>query len=439
MPLNKKIYYSLILSIFLIINIFSNNVISDDNEINDLSICIPNSEELTEYSKTVWIRGVWHYFNLSLNEEVDQILIIFFHDLNPPNSYNRDETNYYKWEYNQENWIDIQHNYRYIQEEYCYHESDFYSFYIGIDQYAKNGNWTLEISSNDKILSSRHIYVGKAVTSISLKSIPLTIQAEPFTDGYYRSIGKFTVENEGNMPLELTVDYGKYRDIFSTINLDGIFKTNQIGKYTVLLHSRSTWPPGILKIESSEISLKGEALYIIPPKKTVNIIESSVAAGLPIDIYIGHLDYEIESLAGDITFQYIKNIDIRHGEKKTIYTYVSGNGEVTIDITAKNLRILKIMSNGVEQNTPFKLITTNTSEYPISITVISNEPNSTAYLYYDLEAGGEHKTFRTTIDVGSPLPTKKTYPDLFIYQIFIISCIIILVAYLILNQIKHRR
>ncbi len=438
--IDKKNWLALIILVSIIINFFPVSIVSGNNaKVTDLLIHVPNSQQLTQHNRPVWIRGVWHYINITLNNDIDEISIIFYYGNNPQSFDEKDETNYYKWEHDQKNWEDIQHGSKYIKEEYCYHQSGFFSFYIGIDQYAEVGNWTLEILVNGKLSSSRQIYVGKAVTAISLKTIPVTIRAEPFEEGYYKSEEKFTVENKGNMPLTLKIDYGKYSDIFSTVNLDGIFKPNQVGKYSILLNSRSTWPPGVLKIESGEISLIGEALYIIPPKEMVNLIESNVASGLPIDLYIGHLGYELESLAGDITFQYIKNLDISHNEVKDIYVYISGNGQVTIDITSKNLVILKILSGGVEVNTPFTFKSTNTSEYPIAVRVRSNRPNSTAYLYYDLESSGEHKKFTTKINVGSPLPKKRYSPDLLIIQIFTLSCVIILMIYLIYSQIRIRR
>lgn len=438
--INKKNLLLLIAVVSILLNFFPVNIaLGDSTRITDLSIHIPNSQQLTQHGKPVWIRGVWHYINITLDNNIDEILVIFYYGNNPNILDEKDETNYYKWEYTQKIWGDMQHDSTYINEEYCYHESRFFSFYIGIDQYAKIGNWTLEILLDDKLSSSRQIYVGKAVTALSLKTIPVTIRAEPFIEGYYKSEGKFTVENEGNMPLTLKVDYGKYSDIFSTVNLDEILKPNQVSKYSILLNSRPTWPPGILKIQSNDITLTGEALYIIPPKEMVNLIESNVASGLPIDLYIGHLGYELESLAGDITFQYTKNLDIRHDEIKNIYVYISGNGQVTVDITGKNVAVLKISSGGTEINTPFTFKSTNASEYPIAIRIRSNRPNSTAYLYYDLESGGEHKKFTTKIDVGSPLPKKRYSPDLWIIQMFTLSCIIILMVYLIYSQIRTRK
>lgn len=439
--LSKKHCLPLLFFMMLTINLCS--IItssSDDTQLIDLSIHIPATEPITKYGNPTWIRGLWHYVNITLDSEISKVSIVFYHDNSPIGSDDRDETNYYEWEYNYGVWNDVQHTSKYIEENYCTHDVGFYSFYIGIDQYAEIGNWSLELYTDNEKLLSRYVYVDKAVTSLTLKSIPVTIWAEPFTEEYYTSEEGFTIGNEGNVPLRISVNYGDYRDILSTIDFSETLKPGQTAKYWILLHSRSSWEPGKLTIEAGEASVNGDVLYIIPPKRVVNLIESNLSLGLPIILEIGHIGYRLESLAGDITFQYVRNVDIYYDEVKDIFAYISGNGDVTVNINSANLRILNIFSGGVEVETPFTVRSTNTSEYPIAVRVKGIRANTTAYLYYDLETGGEHNTFTTTIDVGPPKPIEETEFDLaLVMELLIISCIIIVIVYMIFAQIRHKK
>ncbi|MCK5260775.1 MAG: hypothetical protein KAJ44_01170, partial [Thermoplasmatales archaeon] len=266
--LSKKRCLTLILLFVLTINLSSLITRSvNEVQVEDLLMYIPNSEPRSKYDKPVLIRGIWHYVNITLNSEISEVSIVFYYGETPLGSDDRNETNYYMWKYDHGSWEDLQHNSKYINESYCHYDSEFYSFYIGIDQYANLGNWTLKLLAYDEQLLSQQIYVDNAVTSIVLKSIPAIIEVEPFTEDYYISNEKFTVENKGNVPLRLSVSYGKYKNIFSTLDFIETLKPNEMRKYSILLHSRSTWKPGILTIKAGEASIRGHVQNIIPPKE----------------------------------------------------------------------------------------------------------------------------------------------------------------------------
>ncbi len=433
----KKRYLTLIVLGFLTINICS-IMGSVEAENVDLVIHVPTGEPRTQYGKPQWICGIWHYTNVTLNSETDRISIVFYNGDTPLDLDNRNETNYYEWKYDHGSWRDVQHNATYIEEDNCHHDIDLYSFYIGIDQYAKLGNWTLKLLVDDEQLLSEQIYVNNVVISCGLKTIPVAIRAEPFTEDDYISEEKFTVENDGNIPLRLSVDYGSYENIFSTLDFNEILKPDQTAKYSILLHSRSTWEPGILTIESGKVN--ANVLYMIPPKRIVNLIESNYSYGLPINLYIRHIDYELEPLIRDITFQYVKDLNIYYNEKKDVFAYISGNGDVIVNISSKNLKILKISSGGVEVETPFIIKSTNTSEYPFVVRVRGLRANTTGYLYYRVEIEGQIHEYATQVNIGPSRPAEKTVFDITLMtSILLIICIIIVIGYMIYSQIKYRK
>jgi len=415
--------------------------IGADAEFIDLSIHIPNNEPMTKYDKSVWIRGIWHFINITLDGEADKVSIVLYHGNTPPVVDGRNETNYYEWEYDSDIWRDVQHSSYYIDEDYCLHSNDFFSFYIGVDQSAKLGNWTMKIFADEELLSSNQVFIEHVVTSFGLKTVPVSIKAEPFTEEEYVSEEKFTVENDGNIPLRLSIDYGKYKDIFSTLDFNNILRPGQTARYSILMYSDSTlWKPGTLTIKSEEISVNAAVDNVIPPKKIASLIERNTSIGLPINIYVGHIDagYELNYLTDDITFDYVTNLDIFFGEAKAVYAYISGNGEVTVDVTGQNLEILSIFSGDVEVGSRFTINSTDTSEYPIVVYVKGIRPNSTAYLYYELETGGERQVFTTTINVGPSRPI-EVFDAMLLIELGLMLSIILAVIYMTYTHIKHRK
>jgi hypothetical protein len=295
----------------------------------------------------------------------------------------------------------------------------------------------MELFADDELIHVEQIYVDKAVNSFGLKTIPVIIRAEPFTEEYYVSEEKFTVENDGNVPLRLSVNYSTYEDIFYTLDFNEFLKPGETARFNIQLHSKSTWEPGKITITSGDASVKGDVLYVIPPKKFISLIESNLI-GLPINIYVGHSDYEIKFLTNNIVFQYEETLDIYFDETKDIYTYLSGNGNTTVRITSENLKILNIFSGDAEAGYNFTVNSINTSEHPIIVRVKGMRANSTGYLHYDLEIDGEHQVFTTTINVGPSKPIEVVDTTLFI-GFGLIICILIIIIYIIYLQIRHRK
>jgi hypothetical protein len=407
------------------------NFCSTHAEMRYLSLQVPGCE--STHDDIVWIRGIWHYLNISLQEEVNRVSIFLYQS--GVLEEKRNETNYYQWEYDGGVFKDTRYR-SYIVEDKCLHIGSVYSFFIGIDQYASGSDWVLEIYMDDERILSKDINVVDAVCSLILKSTPVVINAKPFVEDDFLSEGGFIVENVGNVPVALSVSYGEYEHLFSTLDLDEILLPGQKGTYTVVLHSKSDWEPGLLKIRDAAY-VKGDVLYIIRPKKVVYLIESNVSFGLGINVYIGHTGCELASLPHDITFQYVKDIEVHLGETIDIVSYICGNGEVTLNLSGKYLKILKILSGGVEVKTPISIVSTNTSEHIIVVRVAGVMANTTAYLHYELEVDGEHRVFTTRIHVGPPTPLEESIFTTFILELSIMACIAIVALYMLYSQMKY--
>ncbi|MFO7676948.1 MAG: DUF2341 domain-containing protein [Thermoplasmatota archaeon] len=106
--------------------------------------------------------GDFQYFNVVLTEEIQQINIIAYHGDSIPDPKHRTESNYYRWEYKDGEWKDISgYSTKYLKPDKCFEKNSTYSFYIGLDNKAKPGQWNIEIFINNKseVKSSCNIIV----------------------------------------------------------------------------------------------------------------------------------------------------------------------------------------------------------------------------------------------------------------------------------------
>ena len=234
--------------------------------------------------------------------------------------------------------------------------------------------------------------------------------------------------------------FGDYNDIFSTEDNGKIIKPQESTKFHIMLHSKSSWPPGIRTIKSNEASVVGEVQNIIPPKEIVSLIESQVSIGLPIIINVGRSGYQLGTLSGDISFQYLETVNIFYGEITEIYAYLSGNGSVNIDITTENLDIVEITSGNVKVEPPFTVSSTNRYEHLIIVRVKGVMPNSTAYLHYQIMAGGEIQEYITQVNVGLfRVNEGLSYTTTILIGILLIGVILGVLIYVIHSHLKYSK
>ena len=446
-PYISKIFFTIGFLILTLPYLFSSTVQgADEVQVEDLLIFVPHSIPKTRYDNPVWVLGVWNFVNITLNSDISNIYFVFYSGSGDtlPDFQDRDETNYYIWGYENGFWNDTFHDNKYIRKNLCKIKNTTYCFNIGIDQGSASGNWTLRIYSGDgKQIYYQNIYVENAVIDLTLKSYPVEIKVEPFKSDHYISEEEFIIENNGNLPLDISIDYGRYNNIFDlgNSNVLGVLTPDSEKKSNLSVYSQSSWQPGELIIDKDIFIIGDGAPYIIPSKKeAVSVLETTVRYGLSTILKIGRFGYEIESLVGDITFEYEKQKNLVFGEESQLFAYVSGNGEINIDIRSENLEIISIFSGSIEVGTHFSINSKNDSEYPILIRLKGVNPNSTGKIYYELETGGVTDTFHTTITVGSIRPSEVINKDFtFIIELLIILCVASVFIYMVVLQLKHKK
>jgi len=429
-----------ILVFFLIIcvNIFS--VAYAQSNFIALTVSIPGEQQRNVSDSPVLVSGVWHYINISLDQSTSMLSLIFYQGENLPVIKN--ETNYYEWEYYEaapSNWEDKQYGI-YIQTTNCSKTNNMYSFYLGIDQIATIGNWTLEIISDSIEIHNTNIFVEQKIFSPGI-SYPdnFGLQAEPFTESTVSSETSdlhLSLENNGNIPLIIDISYSQFSDRVILTNLENILHPFSKTTNYVTVNSLDTWRSGKIFIDAS-ITLTGQHLILTG---TV-VLPEKLEETFTIPILIGHSNYELfESTTSDITFQYEKQLTAEFDEIKNIITYIGGSGNVNITVNSLDATLLKVTHNENEiADMPFLVHSTNTTEQKIITRIHFNKENTTASIIYELEINGELKTFTTNIDVRPRLPKEEEPPDTTLIMVFIGICIIAVIVYMIYNQIKYRK
>jgi hypothetical protein len=419
-------------------------------DVVNLSISMLEGEQQTHFNKPVFVAGVWQYVNITMDQSVDELSLIFYKGTTLPTG-TKNDTNFYEWKYDKNNaavWYDESgYGVEYIQQDFCKKNGNLYSFCIGINDAMPNivgyyENWTVEVSEDGAILHSIDIVVEKPKTGISLsKPSSIVFYVDPFTIMDAQGDNFFKIGNIGNIPLYINIDYEKYNDIEIT-DLNKKFLPGDTLTQYVTVHSRS-WPPGIKRMD---VQLNGSypQSYFVDTNATVTLYTSFVIDVPELVIYVGHSNYRIDEILGTkITFQYIEKISMYEGEVRDISAYVSGNGAVTVEVWAdeKNISALKLYDGGTETHSPLSFTSTNTSERTIVATIEALSEGKIGILSYRVSSDGVTKLYTTQITIGPPSsPDKETSanPGL-IMQIIVIVVVLLVVIYMIVSYVKNRK
>ncbi|MCK5260779.1 MAG: DUF2341 domain-containing protein [Thermoplasmatales archaeon] len=129
-------------------------------------------EQHVSISNPILIAGSYHCFDVSLITEAQKITIIAYQGDDIPDPQDRSLKNYYRWEYDHGIWKDVSgHDSLYIRSSKCLEENHTYSFYLGIDNKANPGRWTIKVIVDDTEVSSTPSFVIVASFNFFLSAI----------------------------------------------------------------------------------------------------------------------------------------------------------------------------------------------------------------------------------------------------------------------------
>ena len=447
MGIKNCLIFSLMLVNILLI-LFDSPSAAD--EIN-VKIHMVGMDVKTRFENPVIVAGIWNYINVTYEETNFQNLFIkLYKGDSIPDAAARNESNYYEWKYyaNNQEWIDLNEyeGYSYIDVNKSKKNNDIYSFCLGVkdtfpDVENYYENWTLEIYKDTIALYSTNVVMEKPMVGLARShSDTIEFHINPFEEiNIKNNDDYFIIENVGNVPLVTSIDYPTYNNILDITNSGEILSPKNSYDYYITLYSES-WKPGILEIPGI---VSGE----IPADLIITVSSFTFKTNITInaadlEISIGHSNYKIESIPETfIVFQYEEELEMYEGEIKDIKVYISGEGTVTFDVTddGVNVEIIKVTAED-KIGTPLTLSSTNNTEYEVTIQVEAIRENKVGIIRYELEVDGKNQVYETKINIGPPKNENTNGEiNLPITTIVIILLVAIVIGYMILTQIRHKR
>jgi hypothetical protein len=325
----------------------------------------------------------------------------------------------------------------------CLKDNDNYCFCVGVkdtlpSKLFYHQNWTLEVYIDGNNVYSEGVVLEKPTPGLAKSHADfINFNIDPFTVMDAFGDDFFRVENTGNIPLYVTVDFGVYDNVVESTGFDRILSPFCGFTSYVTVHSKR-WKPGRMVLFGN-LNGKVPGSIIVPFSNFT--FETSVELNAPeLRISIGHEDYEIfEFVDSDVIFQYVKEIEMKEGEIRDIIVYISGEGTLALDLRSKNLTILKVFSGEIEVvDFPLVITSKGDSEHLVKIKVKALGENSVAFLYYDLRVGGETQVFSTKIRVGPPEPKLEETSLNPLSIVAVLGIIGLVMGYMMCNHIRYR-
>lgn len=423
--------------------------VSAANDI-DITVSMDGESAQTRFDHLVLVAGLWHLVDIDMGGEVlDQLTLKLFEGTTVPIASQRNATNYYEWTYDESSdlvWQDVMMygGRTYIDADNCSQSNSLYRFAIGVkDTFPSiefyHENWTLEIYAGQDNLFSEVIVIEKPTLSLA-RSHAETIEfyVDPFTEMDADGDDYFKVENKGNVPLELSVDYPTYAKYLECEHFETILSVKSGKHCNIILHSDS-WMAGIGTVTGT-IEGTIPSPYVIYTDQ-LTFLSAPVISASTLKINVGHANHEIVDLGDGIIFQYEKSLTMNEGEVREIHAYLSGNGEATLNISSDetNSSIRNIQLGTIQVTPPISITSTNTSEQIVTITVEALRENKVGTIYYTLDVDGNIREFTTTITVEVPQSGRdETTTALPFATIIILLCVVLVVVYMLISYLRHR-
>ena len=419
-----------------------------NGEIN-IFISIPGEQQRVAYGNPVMVAGIWHYVNLTIENELQELDLKFYKGDVMPSENNRNSSNYYEWKYvvdGEPNWVDVVKNdgKSFIDVDKCSKNDAVYSFYIGVKDTLPamtlyKENWTLDVFKDGEKIYSTGVVVEKPTPGIAkTHGDVISFRVDPFKNQTVYGSDYFSIKNTGNIPLEMGLTFGRYDDLVEVSNINETLHPFETKKYSVRLHS-IPWMPQVIEIPGVVYGKVNEKYIIL----TANFsFDPQIELNAPdLVVTVAHGEYRLVELGvNDVTFQHLEDIEMKEDEIRDIYCFISGNGDITLDLRGANLSIMKILLDGEEVITPLYIKSTNETEHNVTIRIRALKEGAPTALYYDLTVNGNKKTYITEISVSPPEREKERgFSTTLLAGVIVGLIMLIIIVYMIYAQIRYRR
>lgn len=410
------------------------------------------SPQTDDFDNPMLVAGIWHFVDITLDETTSEPLTVrMFAGATAPSFAQRNASNYYEWSYSEASepaWQDIMTygGRNYIDEGNCSHSGALYRFCIGVkDTFPSissyQENWTLEASTNQDTLYLGVIAIQKPTTALRASHIgTISFRVDPFTEMTDEGSDYFTIENTGNLPLDVSINYGAYTDYLDFENLPSTLAVGDSADIRITLNSAS-WKPGIRDGISGEIEGVPPSSYIIYADQ-LTFPPALYPSTSNLKINVGHANHKIvDDLKGGLVFQYEESLTMSEGEIREIHAYLFGDGQAILDVWSdeKNVTIKEIRSEDGIETSPISIVSTDTAEHTITIKAEALRENQVGKIYYKLDIDGEIREFETTITIEPPHFSGNEATPLPFTTIILLFFIVLIVAYMVISYLRHRR
>lgn len=432
----KKVWIILCVLILQSVVMWSGNLIGEKDNGVGIEIHIPNESPRQAFDRPVLVAGVWHYVNITLDQDYSNVSIAAWKGGSAP--IEKDYTNYYEW-WSGDNWGG---NESYIDISKCEQHDTTYSFYIGLDSRAMSGNWTFSITADNEPKLNKEIFVEKPISGFAMSS-GIDLRVEPFTAETVSSTPNYLrIRNEGNLPLQMQVRYDKYVERIATSNLlsDGIVAhvMGETKHYVSFNIDTDDWPPQIIDITGT---INATPLYTIPVPASIAFIPA-YEQDFPVTVFIGHSGYRLGEMGAGVTFQYKKSLIASWNEKVNLTLYLCGEGTIMFDVGCDNITLLNVTYENAEKTLPFTILSTNQSEKVVRVCVQATEPSVWGVVHYTLTMNETSYTYDTAIEVGSKPPgvDEESEEEISPLGIWVVLAVIgVVVLYMVVTHLVRRR
>jgi len=340
--------------------------------------------------------GIWTVLEITLDSPADELTV----EMRYTGAQGENWSTYYMWRNSAGSWSDPVYGH-YISPENCSADGSTYLFYVGVSYGVYYGNWMLDISSGGSSVASRPVVVDEPKVAASFHSADFNLWGEPFvatTLDSEESMQYFRIVNEGNVPLEYTVNYSAYANRINTTGAHTVIPPGGEARHYLLFRT-DAWSPRILSFSGV---ITATAAYRVPQRENTTHLIPSVASTFTGKVYIGHTSYEIYT-DGDLSFQAKKRISADYNSISNLTVFITGNGTATIGVKSSDCSIRSVLYGGRNVTLPLQIELVPDAERNITVTVLADSPETTAAVYYEISYKGDYHKYTTEIAVG-PMP-----------------------------------
>ena len=419
-----------------------------------LDIHILGESSQLKSGKQIIVAGIWHQINVTLeNRDPLELILKMYKGTEPPSEKN--EANYYQWSYNknyQFPWKDdmTYNGFYYILNNSCKKVGNIYCFTVGIMDTLPNDidyyeEWTIEVYDNNERIYLESIIIEKQKIGIA-KSHGDIVQfyVDPYTVMDSEGSDFFTLKNTGNVPIDIAIDYSSFNELIEFVKYSPRLSPSSYGEYSFILHAESWEPQLITGMGSCSGSIPSN-LFVNDSDAMIVLYSTLAIDGPTLRVFVGHSNYELQKIPDTgITFQYKKNINMYEGEVKEIPVFISGKGDVDLNIWCDevNIKILDILDEQKSVESPFSVTSTPDKEHTVVVAVEAIRENHVGTIYYDLNIKGKTYSYETNINIDPPLlneDTGFTFGTTSNMTIIVIICVLFVVGYMFYSQVRYRR